>query len=356
YGLAVYYCPQLVIRNTSFHDNAAQGLYLYGCDDTLLLGINSYNNGWMGLQIRDTDGVTIQDSEFFNNSAIGVEIFQTHNVIFTENSVYENVHGVAPGFTSFSDNEFNGTGVRVYNSNYLTFTNNYVFNNSGYGVNLDVTDYSSLYDNRIGWNQRGNAIDTGTNNKWYSQTLDEMGNFWSDYNGVGPYAIPPASATDQKPILWEFDSPEINNLENTTFYEADTKIINWTVIDATPGRYTTLVDSEIFASGVWDTETISVDLSELPVGIYNITLFVEDLNGNNAVQQLFLTVIADLDSTVTQTDTTTQTGTTTQTDATTQTDTLPETPLLDWNLFIIGITTSGVILVVVIIIGVKRKS
>jgi len=79
--------------------------------------------------------------------------------------------------------------------------------------------------------------------------------------------------------------------------------LTWTLIDVNPLIYEIFMDLTLVSSGTWNSsgETVTVSLDEIPEGIHYLTIYVNDLAGNEASDMIIVTVLPD----GTTTDTTT---------------------------------------------------
>ncbi|MCG3219015.1 MAG: right-handed parallel beta-helix repeat-containing protein, partial [Candidatus Heimdallarchaeota archaeon] len=108
-----------------------------------------------------------------NNNYVGIILDYSYSTSFVNNTCLTNNHGI---YLYFSDDN--------------SFIGNLLINNFEYGIYLESSDYNVLYHNIFFENNAGNvqAFDDGLDNQWYNVSLEE-GNFWSDYDGSGSYAI-----------------------------------------------------------------------------------------------------------------------------------------------------------------------
>jgi hypothetical protein len=68
--------------------------------------------------------------------------------------------------------------------------------------------------------------------------------------------------------------------------------ITWTLSDKNPVSYSVLKNSTTFKSGIWNStgESLLIDVDDLPLGLHNFTLGATDINGNTALDTVFVTV------------------------------------------------------------------
>ncbi len=108
----------------------------------------------------------------------------------------------------------------------------------------------------------------------------------------------------------------------------------WQGSDSYPGSYSLYLNDSLVRTNTWNAtwESITVELGGLAPGVYNYTMVLRDLAGNEATDQVIVTVLSNATTTTT---TTTTTGTTTTTTTTTGTTTTGPPPTTT------GTTTTG---------------
>jgi parallel beta-helix repeat protein len=149
----------------------------------------------------------------FNNNRIyncieGVTIVGWSDIWICNNWILNGEIGITSQFTN-NCTAFNNTlsgnqiGIQLYYCTNCYIWRNTVTENGNVGIILaENTHNTTLVENRIGWNEGGNALDNGFNNQWDDGF--SLGNFWSDYEGTGDYPIPgSAGSVDHYPALLE---------------------------------------------------------------------------------------------------------------------------------------------------------
>lgn len=106
--------------------------------------------------------------------------------------------------------------------------------------------------------------------------------------------------------ITEIVPPDISSPNNIS-YELNTtgNQINWTVGDNNPEIFNITLDGILYEQGTWTNGTISLNIDDLLVGVYIITLYVFDIHGNWAFDAILVVVNEPL-VTETVTDTTTE--------------------------------------------------
>lgn len=90
--------------------------------------------------------------------------------------------------------------------------------------------------------------------------------------------------------------PVISDLDDFIYYMGMGKqipILNWSVEDHCPEIYMIYVDAEQVESGSWENGTISWNMANIAgfnTGGYNITIIIQDINGNKASDTVIVEV------------------------------------------------------------------
>ncbi len=83
-----------------------------------------------------------------------------------------------------------GVGIDAFDSDGGFVIRAWIKNCSILGIALETNSHNiSIIENWFGPNNTQNAQDDGEENIWYDEYC-QMGNYWSDYSGEGPYLIP----------------------------------------------------------------------------------------------------------------------------------------------------------------------
>jgi hypothetical protein len=119
----------------------------------------------------------------FDNGDYGIVCWEGFAMIILGNTVFENIDGIS-----------------IYMAPFSQLSLNVVENNTGIGITIGgESSFCFIYQNYIGWNLGGNALDDGSSNLW--DIGANQGNFWSDYSGTGAYSIPgSAGSVDNYPV------------------------------------------------------------------------------------------------------------------------------------------------------------
>ena len=256
--------------------------------------------------LANCTGMTVENGVFSNASA-GFLLGYSSYCSLINSTLSGNYDGVRHTFSSnntlmnntISGNDF---GVYFYYSSNNTIVNNTIIENSDCGVYLGaVSEGNLIYLNVIAYNAYENAHDSGTNNHWNSTG---MGNYWSDYNGIGVYYVTgPTGPIDYHPFMYPPDTtpPIIDHPADVSYEEGTTdNFIFWTPSDTHPFHYVIYRNGTEVASASWDWIFIGINIDGLSVGVYNYTIVVYDTSGNHANDTVFVTVIETIAPTIDQ--------------------------------------------------------
>ena len=159
-----------------------EGLWLKGCDNSTVSGNNVRFSGehksdyylpGAAFYIQSSDFQVISSNEVSNNSMAGMYLDISESTI-ENNVVFGNIE--------------NGISVDGRRD---TIVGNLIYENGGVGLALGSCISCLIYDNNIGYNLEGNAIDGQTIASFANQWDDgvSIGNGWSDYSGSGTYTV-----------------------------------------------------------------------------------------------------------------------------------------------------------------------
>ena len=201
YGQLFFYrCQNLSIENQIL-SNTYNGIYLESCPGARIINNTCNQNTLYGIGITKSG-----NSQFINNTCsenyIGIRLyFSSNSVSFFNNTLVFNSVGLDLGiiinhtFVSGNNISFNiGEGINLegYQSSNISIQYNLFLGNGGFGLKIYQADNCTIHHNSFYYNaieEESQASDRfGKNNLWYDISSYE-GNYWSDWNGVGPYSI-----------------------------------------------------------------------------------------------------------------------------------------------------------------------
>lgn len=197
-----------------------------------------------------------------------------------------------------------GGGVILYMASNNTFVSNTVCSNR---VGFDIGgSWNVFYRNVVGNNPDGNAVDDGVGSSW---SVSGIGNYWSDYYGLGIYDIPgTGSATDYYPAVLDVDdtAPVVIPPPATEFgVDQSGREIIWAASDEYPAFYVIHVNTTLTVVDFWSGGTVSISADGWAIGTYNVTLMVHDAWGNSAVDTVWVRILSESTPTTPTTTTTT---------------------------------------------------
>ncbi len=155
----------LMLGNVTYGSASSHGIYLSnaGSDHTIIRANRSYNNAKNGLHFNGDssnggDGlhsyITIDSNVFYDNAQSGVDADGLYDSLFVNNLMYGNArHGIRGFQIDASD------GVAR-----LSFVNNTLVNNGGWGIKLSEDIGGHAFFNNIIMNNTGGCIASGHSN------------------------------------------------------------------------------------------------------------------------------------------------------------------------------------------------
>ncbi|MDF1539907.1 MAG: NosD domain-containing protein [Candidatus Thorarchaeota archaeon] len=221
-----------------------------------------------GLYIQESPNNIIVNNTVSGNSFNGIRVVEhSDDNLITNNTIFSNSKA--------------GVCIDRYALGNLIISNS-IFENCEYGINCDFTvSDNHIYGNILASNGIANANDEESGNHWNSTG---WGNYWSDHNGIGFYAIPgEGNAFDYFPMVYPPDQshPTINHPDDIEFNEGTQgHVIEWVPSDAYPSDYVIFRNSSKIRTGIWHGGYILVELDGVELGIHNYTLVVCDTSGN----------------------------------------------------------------------------
>lgn len=220
YGQIIFLeCNRVVIKDQILN-YAGGAIRFIDCNDLEIYN-NTFNfNDYFGVRTENCSSVRINNNTF-NNDMYGIQIYDGINSNTTNNSFYKNNdYLLADSYGLYCENCTSSNFTKNYIVNHRVgfhlhwSQNNKIVNNSFigniiYGLRLFESSANVIFSNVFNSNNLGGtsqAFDDGINN-WYDE-LTSKGNYWSDYDGIGPYEIDgPSNAVDPFP---EYIAPIIN--------------------------------------------------------------------------------------------------------------------------------------------------
>ena len=212
--------------------NINRGLQVYNCTDVSIKNVNV--TGRDGVRVSYVDGLLIEDCNW-NGDDDGSEILEVNNAIIQNNYMANFYQGIdcdtSNNIQIHNNTIFNATSEgliceEVYNLD-ATFNIISCFvesEGSQLAVNLDGSDNITMFYNifiSLGDLMAYPVYDfEGTNNTWYSESL-EIGNYYSDWNGIGTYTIEGTTGdVDLYPVI-DFDEDTLIEFDEVMVHFTD---------------------------------------------------------------------------------------------------------------------------------------
>jgi parallel beta-helix repeat protein len=186
--LVIANCQNITVSGANLKKTTVGGTIAYSTRCTIE-NLTIMNNSHGGLFLTQTENILIDDNRISGNGYYpyaqvgGILLQYAHQTNITRNIIYNNSRN----------------GIEFIHSDGCLVYNNWISNNTYYGIFLNAGTGNRIFGNAIGWNEVGNAWDAGEDNQWDNGI--DLGNWWSDYNGPGPYEIEgPAGSKDNYPM------------------------------------------------------------------------------------------------------------------------------------------------------------
>ena len=275
-GIAVHYSPWAIIDSNYIED---AGTAITSLDsDHCLIQNNELRSCWRGLTVVSDSNLVISNT-VVNSNSHGIEVRNALNSIVNNNDI------------SYCQR----TGIELDASNNTLITFNSATHCGEYGIsliNFSGRPYNnSIYSNIIGWNTEGNGYDDGISNLWDDNI--SQGNFWSDWQRVPLYNITGfANSVDRYSSAIDYGPPEVSSPEDYVIESGTPDIsVVWTAVDEMPYWYEIYKNGTLLQSIEWTSTSIQIPVSNYSLGIFNLTLLVEDLSGNLVSDTVIVSVV-----------------------------------------------------------------
>ncbi len=170
--LIIAICGNVTIQGGEFN-RSSLGIMLAFSQNCKIRGVRVHDESVSGIWLRYCNSITVERSSIYRNSNSlatygGLTLSFVANSVFSGNMIHSNI----------------GDGIEVRLGSSIvncTFTNNAIFDNHRFGLNIQGGHTNRIFGNAFGWNTAGNALDYGDGNDWDSDEL-QLGNWWHDYN------------------------------------------------------------------------------------------------------------------------------------------------------------------------------
>ncbi|MFW9925672.1 MAG: nitrous oxide reductase family maturation protein NosD [Candidatus Thorarchaeota archaeon] len=236
------------------------GIHAYGTnwwieDNTV------WNNTEYGVWSEGDNNTVIRNRIWDNNNS-GIGVSECDDNIITENTVFENKHGI--------ELATNGTDV----------TRNIVYDND-IGIYAFYIGYCYMFENDIGWNAL-NAIQLYSEDKTLWHDNESIGNWWSDYGGAGSYEITNGTHIVNYD-LYPSKSLDLNASSSIDYEVGDTgNIMLWPAQALNPSHYEVYANDSLLYDEVWDGDHIETTLDGLlDAGAHDIMVIAYHVSGHS---------------------------------------------------------------------------
>jgi hypothetical protein len=252
--------------------------------------------------IASSDNVTVFDGYFLDVS-VGVLFGLTNSSTAYHNFVggtlshgILDVNGIGNDLINNTVSNGQGSGIQLLGSNSVQAINNTVYGQDRYGILILDSETKTAtgfkaWNNRLGYNTLGNAMDNGTSNLFDDDV--STGNAWHDYGGTGNYNVPgTAGSIDRYPAVLTNILPSVTGPSDFSVESEGTgSFITWDTESSLPDYYIITRDGILVDIGDWFGGQVSINVDGLDVDVYDYTLYVFDYVGFNDSDSVILTAI-----------------------------------------------------------------
>jgi len=350
YGIRLTSIVDCVFSNNTITNCANYGIYSYSPEIV-------------------SDNILYDSNEIYNNHGKPIYLAGSNNGMILNNSIYENdgyLRFYIVNYLEIINNTISGSstdGLYLDYTSGIEIIGNKIYGNADYGLRINTYALQSkIYNNMIGFNGIGNAVDSGIFNEWDNGA--GIGNIWSDYSGVGDYSV--GVGKDEYPLGFVSRPSDVQ-------YEIGEVVspIIWDVRLPNPDSYAIYWEESMIAQNTLNSslDHLSKTIDGLSIGNYNLTLVVNDASGYSLIDTVVITVVEEPTTTTTTTSTSitttstttnteitsTSTSTTTNTETTSTSTSTTSQPPPDSTMILV-VTAFGIICtIVVLIIFIKKK-
>jgi parallel beta-helix repeat protein len=222
-GIVIYQSSNNSVKDNQITNNANNGITQYYSNNSIISKNLVKGNTVFGVFGSDSENSTISSNRIIDNKC-GMFLNSFSNCTLTDNFIYANTQGIvlplSSGFTIAGNNITQNTGpaifydgkhgviknnyisrnqigIQLYGCSYNTITSNNIVENVGFGIQFgNEAENNLIYHNNFIDNngEKGTQVffkiipkDMSVpTNSWDD---GKEGNYWSDYNGRGPYYI-----------------------------------------------------------------------------------------------------------------------------------------------------------------------
>jgi len=206
-GIHLYLCNGVIVSDNKITSNKYDGIYAQNVSGNIIRDNTITSNGFGGLFTEYSSDNTVSDNVITSNAYDGVYLYYSSNNTVNGNTITSHINWPAISLEWSDGNTVNNNmlssnelGISlIEGSNGNTIVGNTILNSGYVGVSLFYSSGNSFYHNNF-INNTDQVYPSGTN-AWDDGV---EGNYWSDYNGTGPYVID-ASNKDNHPLINPYD-------------------------------------------------------------------------------------------------------------------------------------------------------
>ncbi|UCE15713.1 MAG: right-handed parallel beta-helix repeat-containing protein [Candidatus Bathyarchaeota archaeon] len=309
-GVHLNRCNGTTLSNNKITLNRYDGIYVQSSSGNTISGNTITSNGLVigsGLFIEYSSGNTISDNVIASNAyGEGVYLYHSSNNTVSGNTITLHINQPAISVEGFGNNTVsnntissNKLGIDLYETSDNTIVGNTISNNDDYGVDLTDSSDNIFYHNNFN-NTEQVVIDSTyptipSINVWDNGA---KGNYWSDYNGTGPYVIDDNNK-DHNPLTDPYDEtkpvadagPDQLVVNGTTVtFDGSGSTDNLGIVNYGITNYTWT-----FTDNITKVLTgINPNYTFYNSGNFNVTLNVSDYSGNWDTNQMWVNVTETL--------------------------------------------------------------
>ncbi len=340
YGIHISINCTVNIEGCTITDCTIAAIHIIASDNCRIDNCELYscNLGIFGIWL---EAPLIEGNKIWNNTETGITLAWGAGggtSLILNNEIYDNrntgisILGEAdPGSQDYVvDNNIlhhnDGNGINVEVGSQVNITNNIVYDNL-IGVNVVSSTPSWIFGNDIGWNLLENAADQSSvdNNYWHDNV--SVGNWWSDYSGMGDYIITAFVGPGAYDIFPK-KSLDLNASLPIAYEISETgNTMSWDAYALNPSHYEVYANDILLFSEEWDGGHIETNLDGLSAGKNEIMVIAYHFSGHSTNE----TAIAEV------------------------TDLTPSGGLDPVMLTVLGVSAGVIILIIAMVAYVKKR-
>jgi len=283
-GVHLHMCNGVIVSGNKITLNINDGIYIQSSNNNTVRGNTITSNGISGLSIQYSSSNTISNNVIASNDDEGIFLYDySNNNTISGNTITSHVMYPAISLRESNDNTMsnntisnNELGIDFDQSYGNTIVGNTISYSESVGVSLFFSGGNTFHHNNFMNNTIQVSLENAVNNNW---DKGAEGNYWSDYNGTGPYVID-ENNQDSYPLVNPYD-------ETKPIADAgpDQLVVNGTNVTFNGSGST---DNLGIANYTWtftDNNTqvltgVNANYTFFNVGNFSVTLNVSDYSGN----------------------------------------------------------------------------